>query len=40
MPIGNVLTVNGTVTVQRANGTVDTIGPGDMVFLNDVVVTR
>ncbi len=37
--IGTVVTVRGTVTVERADGTTDTLEQGDAVFLNDVVVT-
>lgn len=37
--IGKVASVNGTVTVQRADGTTDTLSDGDPVFRNDVIVT-
>jgi VCBS repeat-containing protein len=38
-PIGQVETLSGEVTVQRADGTVETLGQGDKVFLNDVLQT-
>lgn len=38
-PIGFVMTSTGTVTVERADGTVEQLGAGDPVFENDVLTT-
>ncbi len=38
-PIGQVVSVDGTVTVQRADGTVVTLSSRDFVFVDDVIVT-
>ena len=38
-PIGQVETLSGEATVQRADGTVETLGQGDKIFLNDVLQT-
>jgi VCBS repeat-containing protein len=38
-PIGQVETLSGEASVQRADGTVDTLGLGDKIFLNDVLQT-
>ncbi|MEZ5877819.1 MAG: LamG-like jellyroll fold domain-containing protein, partial [Tepidamorphaceae bacterium] len=38
-PIGKIITANGTVTVQHADGTTDTLNVGDPVYIYDVVVT-
>jgi hypothetical protein len=38
-PIGEIKTLTGTVTIQRANGTTETAAVGDPVFQNDVVIT-
>ncbi|MGE5199115.1 MAG: VCBS domain-containing protein [Rhodospirillaceae bacterium] len=38
-PIGQVETLAGEATVQRADGTVETLGPGSKIFLNDVLQT-
>ena len=38
-PIGKVVTANGTVTVQHADGTTDTLEVGDPVYIYDVVIT-
>ena len=37
--IGQVESLEGTVTVSRADGSVVTVGEGDLVFQNDVVAT-
>ncbi|WP_298912101.1 tandem-95 repeat protein [uncultured Roseobacter sp.] len=39
-PIGQVETVEGTTTVQRADGTVDTLQVGMKIFQNDVIATQ
>jgi VCBS repeat-containing protein len=38
-PIGQVETLSGDATVQRADGTVETLGPGDKIFPDDVLQT-
>jgi VCBS repeat-containing protein len=38
-PIGQVESLTGDATVQRADGTVETLGPGSKVFLGDVLQT-
>ena len=38
-PIGQVVSVEGTVTVQRADGTTVTLSSRDFVFENDVIIT-
>ncbi len=38
-PIGQVETLTGGATVQRADGTVETLGPGSKVFPDDVLQT-
>jgi VCBS repeat-containing protein len=38
-PIGQVESLTGEATVQRADGTVETLGPGSKVFLDDVLQT-
>jgi VCBS repeat-containing protein len=38
-PIGQVESLTGDATVQRADGTVETLGPGSKVFLDDVLQT-
>jgi large repetitive protein len=38
-PIGQVENLTGEATVQRADGTVETLGSGSRIFLNDVLQT-
>ena len=38
-PIGQVESLSGEATVQRADGTVETLGPGSKIFTDDVLQT-